>query len=318
MSGEPAASELVSDPLVTDLLGLCRFPPPGTEVTAAVSGGADSMALLVLAVASGCQVTAIHVDHGLRPGSASEADVVATAARRFGARFRSETVDVAAGPNLEARARTARYAVLPDDVLVGHTTDDRAETMLLNLLWGSGPTGLATMGPSPRRPILALRRKETEALCAHLGITPVHDHTNEEPAFRRNRIRHELLPLLADIADRDPVPILARQGELFAELTADLDHLAADLDPTDAAMLREAPPSLARTALRAWLHAVGVNDGYPPTAAAIERVLAVARNERRATEVDGGWRISRHGGRLRATPPERSNPPNEDEAEEDP
>lgn len=318
MADENPAAELASDPLVVELLGRCRFPAPGTEVTAAVSGGADSMALLVLAVASGCRVTAIHVDHGLRPGSASEADPVAAAARRFGARFRSETIDVADGPNLEARARTARYAVLPDDVLVGHTADDRAETMLLNLLWGSGPTGLAAMGPSPRRPILALRRKETEALCAHLDITPVHDHTNEEPAFRRNRIRHELLPLLADIADRDPVPILARQGELFAELTADLDHLAADLDPTDAAMLREAPPSLARTALRGWLHAVGVNDGYPPTAAAIERVLAVARNERRATEVDGGWRISRHGGSLRATPPERSNPPNEDEAEEDP
>ena len=76
-----------------------------------VSGGADSMALLVLAVAAGCEVTAVHVDHGLRPGSDTEADRVRVVAERLGAAFRSETVVVEPGPNLEARARSARHSM---------------------------------------------------------------------------------------------------------------------------------------------------------------------------------------------------------------
>ena len=85
------------------LLARCTFPEPGTPLVCGVSGGADSLALLVLAVAAGCAVTAVHVDHGLRPGSAAEADVVRAAAERYGAGFRSVAVGVVPGPNLEAR-----------------------------------------------------------------------------------------------------------------------------------------------------------------------------------------------------------------------
>jgi len=99
--------------LVADLLTRCTFPPAGTPLPCAVSGGPDSLALLVLATAAGCDVTAIHVDHGLRDGSAAEADVVADAARRFGARVERHRVVLAPGPNLEARARQGRFSVLP-------------------------------------------------------------------------------------------------------------------------------------------------------------------------------------------------------------
>ena len=111
------------DDPVGALLARCRFPPAGTEVTCAVSGGADSSALLVLATAAGCDATAVHVDHGLRPGSADEARVVEALAARLGARFRSVTVEVPEGPDLEARARDARRAVLPPGTLYGHTAD---------------------------------------------------------------------------------------------------------------------------------------------------------------------------------------------------
>jgi tRNA(Ile)-lysidine synthase len=270
------------------LLARCTFPPPGTAVTCAVSGGADSLALLVLAMQAGCAVTAVHVDHGLRPGSAGEADVVRDAAARYGAAFRSETVDVAPGPNLEARARAARYAVLPPDVMTGHTADDQAETVLLNLIRGAGLDGLAGMRADDRRPLLALRRAETEKVCADEGLQPIVDPSNLDPAHRRNRVRAELLPLVNEIADRDVVPILARQALLLRDEAEVLDLLAAALDPTDAHLLATSPPALARRAVRRWL-----TEDHPPDAATVERVLAVARNEAKAADVGGGRRVRR-------------------------
>ena len=278
---------------LAELLARCSFPAVGRDVTCAVSGGADSLALLVLAVEAGCRVTAVHVDHGLRPGSAAEADVVAHVARARGAAFRAERVTVAAGPNLEARARAARYAVLPPDVLTGHTADDQAETVLVNLLRGSGLDGLAGMR-AEGHPLLRIRRAETRALCTALGLTPVEDPTNASPAHRRNRVRHELLPLLDAIADRDVAALLARQAVTLRDEAELLDSLARGLDPTNARVLAAAPAPLARRAVRQWLTC-----GYPPDAATVERVLTVARGEAVACEIGGGRRVERSGQRLR-------------------
>lgn len=286
---------------IGELLARCPFPASGTEVTAAVSGGADSLALLILACAAGCRVTAVHVDHGLRPGSEAEAEVVAVAAGRYGAGFRAERVAVEPGPNLEARARAARWSVLPADACTGHTLDDRAETVLVNLLRGAGATGLGALRPGPRHPILALRRAETWALCAAEGLTPVEDPSNADPRFVRNRVRHEVLPLLEDVAGRDLVPVLARQAELLADDADLLDVLAAGLDPTDARALSAAPGPLARAALRTWLRPAG--EGHPPSAAVVERVRAVAAGEVVAVDLPRGWRVARTAGRLRLEPP---------------
>ena len=262
-------------------------------MTCAVSGGADSLALLVLARAAGCRVTAVHVDHGLRTESAAEADAVAAAAARFGAGFVAAKAPVEPGPNLEARAREARFAVLPPNVLTGHTADDQAETVLLNLLRGAGLDGLGGMGPG-RHPIIGLRRTDTSALCEAVGLTPARDPSNDDPAFRRNRIRHELLPLLDDVAQRDVAAVLARQADLLREEAAFLDALAESIDPTDARALAAAPVPLARRAVRAWLRG-----DHPPAAAAVERVLAVARGDAVATEIGDGRRVARTGQRLR-------------------
>lgn len=278
---------------VDALLARCTFPPAGTAVTCAVSGGADSSALLVLAVAAGCRATAVHVDHGLRAGSAGEAALVASLAERLGAGFRAVTVDVGDGPNLEARARDARYAALPPDVLTGHTADDQAETVLINLLRGAGTSGMAAMRPGPTRPILGLRREETTALCAALGIDVVRDPTNDDPRHLRNRVRHELLPLLDDLSRRDLVPVLVRQADLVRDEADLLDDLADQLDPTDAKALATAPPALARRAIRRWLTTT-----HPPDAATVARVLAVARGESTATDIGQGRRVERHQQRL--------------------
>lgn len=293
----PGRADPPADP-VAGLLPRCTFAESGTPVTCAVSGGPDSLALLALAVAAGLRVTAVHVDHGLREGSGAEADLVAEAAERLGADgFRAVTAPVDHGPNLEARAREARYAALPDDVLTGHTADDRAETVLVNLLRGAGAEGLAPLRPSPRRPLLDLRRHETADLCAALGLTAVDDPMNADPRFVRTRVRHEVLPLLAEVAGRDLVPVLTRQADLLGDDADLLAALATELDPTDAKALATAPAPLARRAVRAWLR--GDDGSHPPDAATVERVLAVARGEAKGAEVGGGRAVRRTEGRLR-------------------
>ena len=283
--------------LKEDLLARCPFPPPGTSITCAVSGGADSLALLVLATAAGCDVIVIHVDHGIRPGSEKEAELVAAAAERYGARFRAESVTVFPGPNLQARARTARYGVLPADVFTGHTCDDQAETMILNLLRGAGRPGLAGIRRGQRRPLLAVRRTETAALCREEGLVPFDDPSNADPKHRRTRVRREVIPLLDDVAGRDVVPILTRVGDLMGEESDLLDRLASVLDPTDVAALQDAEIALARRAVRAWLWR-GMGGDHPVDAAAVDRVLDVVHHDARAAEVQGGWRVVRSEGRL--------------------
>ena len=279
--------------LVVDLLSRCTFPNSGNTVDCAVSGGADSVALLVLAVASGCEATAWHVDHHLRPDGAREAALVQTLAERLGCGFELRHVTVDDSANVEARAREARFAVLPQGVMTGHTADDQAETMLVNLIRGAGSRGLAAMTPSTSKPILALRRSETHALCSALGLEVVIDPTNDSPAFQRNRIRNEVMPLLADIAARDIVTVLTRQADLLRDDDALLDELARALDPTDAKALSSAPRALARRAVRLWL-----SDRYPPDVATVDRVLGVAAGEATACDIEGARRVRRSQQRL--------------------
>lgn len=288
----------------TELLARCHFGEPGSSLRIGVSGGADSLALLLLATAADLRVTAVHVDHGLRAGGAAEVERVRTLARRLGAGFEARRVDVAAGPNLEARARDARRSVLGPGAATGHTADDQAETVLINLLRGAGPTGLAAMTPGPTKPILGLRRAETRALCEGAGLDVFEDPSNADPRFVRNRVRNELLPLLDDIAGRDVAPLLIRTATVSRRHVEHLDGLAAALDPTDAAVLRDVHELVAATALRRWL--TGAR-GYPPSSAELGRVFEVVRLRRQACELSGGVRVARTAGRLRLAsgPPPR-------------
>ena len=276
-------------------------------VVVGCSGGADSLALLALAVDAGLEPTAMHVDHGLREGSAAEAAHVRAVAETLGATFRAARVTVAPGANLEARAREARYGALADArvevgadvVLVGHTADDQAETVLLNVLRGSAASGLAGMAPrhgSIVRPLLRYRRAETRAICAALGLDVVEDPMNDDPTFRRVAIRQQVLPLLSTLAERDLVPVLARQADILRSDSEFLDELAASAWPGAggplAATLAALPEALARRAVRQWCGAP------PPSLAEVERVLAVAAGDVRATELAGGRAVRRSAGVL--------------------
>ena len=279
--------------LFAPLLARCTFPERGSSVSLAVSGGPDSMALLLLAHAAELDITAIHVDHQLRPDSARDADIIRTVTEPFGITLVVHTVNVGDGPNLEARARTARYAMFPAEIMTGHTEDDQAETVLINLLRGAGAQGLSAMRPGITRPLLRIRREETRSLCTSLNIATVDDLTNTDPRFLRNRVRHELLPLMSDLSQRDPVPLLARTADVLRADNDFLDELARKLDPTDAKALAIAPTPLAHRALRQWL-----SDPYPPDLATLERILAVARGDVLACDIGENRQIRRSKQRL--------------------
>lgn len=291
------------------LRGLSHAVPP---VVVACSGGADSLALLALAVDAALEPIAVYVDHGLRPDSEKDAKHVSDLARRIGARFEMRRVHIASGSNLEARARDARYEALEDArrehrasvVLVAHTADDQAETVLLNLLRGSGATGLSGM-PERRghvvRPLLGVRRFETVELCARLGIRPLHDPMNDDLSFRRVWLRNEVLPLLERGAQRDVVALLARQADVLRAESELLDRLgAAAWPPPSGPSARELAAlelPLARRAARVWL------GPPPPSLEEVDAVLAVARGERRAVDLAGGRRVWRRDGLMRVTHP---------------
>src|SRR5207253_11049839 len=131
----------------------------------------------------------------------------------------------------------------------------------LNLLRGSGLDGVRGIGARHRRPLLALRRAETHAVCAEEGVTPVRDESNDNPAFTRNRVRHELLPFLGDIGRRDPVPLLCRLADHAVDDVDVLDEFAGAIVASDAHGLTAAPIPLARRAVRAWLRPH--LEGYP-------------------------------------------------------
>lgn len=248
------------------------------SVTVAVSGGPDSLALAALArpVAAERNVTVrgLVVDHGLQPGSAQ---VAARAAEQLEAldipaKVLGVTVGTAGG--MEAAARSARYAALREAaepgslVLLGHTRDDQAETVLLGLGRGSGPRSIAGMrahDPPWGRPLLVVPRAATVAACAALGLDCWSDPHNVDPRFTRVRVRREALPLLEDVLAGGVAPALARTAAQLREDLDELDRQAGELYEAvhvggglPAGELAGTSPAIRRRVLRRWLLGAGV------------------------------------------------------------
>lgn len=241
----------------------------------ALSGGPDSLALTAVAARLRA-TTALVVDHGLQPDSAAVAETARRQALDLGcvdARVLTVEVGRAGGP--EAAARDARYAALEDAragaaVLLGHTLDDQAETVLLGLGRGSGPRSIAgarAYRPPWCRPLLEIRRVTTHAACAELGLTPWHDPHNADPRYTRVRVRAEVLPVLEDVLDGGVAEALARTAAAIREDCDTLDELAqkelaravtgADLD---VARLKALPDAVRRRVVRLWLLDGGAMD----------------------------------------------------------
>jgi tRNA(Ile)-lysidine synthase len=315
-------------PAIADVRRMVRDAlPAGGQVLVGLSGGADSLALAAAcafeAHRAGLKAGAVIVDHALQAGSA---DVAAAAAGQATALGLSPvlvlrvTVDHgAAGDGPEAAARTARFAAFDtaraqtgaSHVLLGHTLDDQAETVLLGLARGSGPTSLQGMAPASGpylRPLLGLRRSLTRQFCLDAGLAPWQDPHNFERRFTRVRVRETVLPLLERELGPGVAEALVRTAEQLREDSAALDALAGGIstelgEPTgdgtlrvSVAVLAASPPALRQRSIRFFVEReFGASLGRTHT-------LAVARL---VTDWHGqktldlpGVRVGRQGGWL--------------------
>lgn len=285
----------------------------------ACSGGPDSLALAagaaVVARRRGDGVRAVVVDHGLQPGSDAVASgVVAQLSERLGIAAEVVRVQVCDDGGPEAAARDARFAALAaaarpgEVVLLGHTLDDQAETVLLGLARGSGLRSLAGMAGVRGifvRPLLGLRREVSAACCAEFGLEPWTDPHNRDDRFARVRVRTRVLPVLEAELGPGVAEALARTAEL-ARADADLlDELAAvHADPgaedgLSCRRLAELGPALRSRILRAWLLDQGAREVSASQVAAVCELITDWHGQR---WVDlPGVRVRRVGDHLRTT-----------------
>lgn len=294
----------------------------------ALSGGLDSTVLAHALAATrethGVPVLAAHVDHGLQPESGRWSGQCRSFAGRLGIEFLSLAVDVdrRSGLGLEAAARAARYGALADLLgegdwlLSAHHRDDQAETLLLNLTRGSGPSGLAGIGEIRPlgagwlvRPLLAVSRDALEEYAHRHALAWISDPSNEDSQFDRNYLRHEILPLLdarwPGVAER-----LARSAALAGEAAALLDELAAldrhalgeRPDRLELAPFRELSPARQRNVLRHVLTQLGLP---APGAAQLENIvteLVAAREDAQPLVTWPGAEARRYRDRLYLLP----------------
>ncbi|MFG2110569.1 tRNA lysidine(34) synthetase TilS [Micromonospora chersina] len=302
--------------------------PGAGPVLVACSGGADSLALAAatafVAPRLGRRAGLVTVDHGLQPGSAERAEQVA----RWAAGSGLDPVEVVpvtvagrpGGP--EAAAREARYAALvaaarrhdAAGVLLGHTRDDQAETVLLALARGAGPRGLSGM-PARReldgvpllRPLLDVPRDDTREACAALGLTPWADPHNVDPVYARSRVRADLLPALVEALGPGVVGNLARTARLLAADTAALDDLAAaaltEVRAAEGGLSVEGLAALPAAVRTRVLHAWARELGAPPAALSHRHVAALDAlvtdwHGQGPAHLPGGLPVRRQAGRL--------------------
>jgi len=308
-------------------------PGPGRTLLCALSGGADSVALLDAlagrARRDGFTLVAAHLDHGLRSAASADAAFCVELCRRLGVRLVAGNADVRARArrekgSLEQLARAERYAFLrraKDEtaavaIAVAHTEDDQAETLLLRLMRGAGAAGLQSMRPRAGdviRPLLAVSRAEVLAHLRARGLVWREDETNRDTAFARNRVRHELIPYLERHFNPRLRPALARTAELLASEQSLLDTLvpAAVHDASGAVTLslgelRAVPPALARLRVRRALEATGglrgVGEGH---VAGILALAGRAAASGRSLTLPGGRSASVCFDRLRIGPARR-------------
>jgi tRNA(Ile)-lysidine synthase len=322
------------DPAVAEVRSAVRHAlaesPERATVVVGLSGGADSLALAAAtafeAPKRGIRAIAVTVDHGLQAGSADAASAAAAQAGALGLDARIVPVDVGRDGGPEAAARAARYAALAaaasefgaGAVLVGHTLDDQAETVLLGLVRGSGATSLQGMAPASElasgvlllRPLLDVRRSTTRTACAAQGLEPWNDPHNVDPRFARVRVRENVLPVLEAELGPGIAAALARtaaqlreDAEAFDEMIDEtiediVEHAEAGISVSAAALVAN-PAALRHRIIR---HVVAAEFGVSLTRAQTLEVARLVTDWSGQGPIDlPGCRARRLGGRVEFT-----------------
>ncbi|MDO4929345.1 MAG: tRNA lysidine(34) synthetase TilS [Corynebacterium sp.] len=302
-----------------------------------VSGGADSMALACAMVAEQYPVYAVSVDHQLQAGSAAVSTAAITQLRERGAYGLVVPVEVPVGENMEAAARTARYQALSAPglpIVVAHTMEDQAETGLLHLVRANfhGMERTTTIFSSAGervelwRPFLTMRRADTAQACKELGLEIWQDPHNQNRDFRRVALRHEVMPLLAEVSGGDIIPALAYAATqaqaaqhyltsqarvLLAEIqqpmaecshSAELQelHMCGQLN---ARALARHPEVLSAQTIRLWLQQAGLTLSQGQSAAVM--ALVYSWHGQGEVAISGGWAVYRRKSMLQVRTQEK-------------
>lgn len=273
----------------------------------ACSGGADSLALAAAAAMLPFPMAAAVIDHGLQAGSDDVAQTAAGQCRALGLAVTVRRVQVGSDGGPEAAARSARYAALREiadgrPILLAHTLDDQAETVLLRLARGSGARSLQAMAVHDGdlvRPLLGLRRALVRRACADAGLTPHEDPQNLDQRFARSRLRHHGLPALVDDLGDGVVLGLARSAALLREDNAALDGWADAVRTDEVDRLA----SLPRAVLVRVVRRMALEAGCPGAALTREHLMAVAAlieawRGQGPIHLPGGVLAARKSGRL--------------------
>jgi tRNA(Ile)-lysidine synthetase-like protein len=288
----------------TDLLRL-----PEGDLVVALSGGADSATLAYLVGRLSREVRGVHINHRLPASDRLESAALAVAAA-VGVALEMRHIDIPSGPSIEGQARKARYAAFSrvlrpgETLLTAHTRDDQAETVLMNLLRGAGPTGLSGIPPrtgSMARPMLAVSRSDTRELAGLAGLPFQDDPSNLDRGLRRNELRLEVIPDLAARFNPSLVESLARSATLVRSDEAYLQQAAASVPVVEAeaslslplGVLFAVPRPVADRVLRSCLSRMRPPHGG--TADEIDGLWAVARRDRKSVVLAGGLAVAHEG-----------------------
>ncbi len=300
-------------------MNLHDHPPSDEPALIGVSGGRDSVALLHLLASRGHRLIVCYLDHALRAESRGEALFVEKLAAGLGCEcvVRRENVTARAKRmkcSIETAAREARYAFFAKvarergvpRLFLAHHADDQVETFLFNLLRGSGAAGLGAMRMSSKRedleivrPLLGVWREEIDAYVAEHGLEFCEDASNADPRHTRNRVRHEILPMLTKAFGRDVRAALLRSAEILREedafLAAVPELAMANERELSVRELRPLPVAIQRRVLLAWLRARGVGEiGFGE----VERVRSLLAGRVAKVNLPGKKHARRRAGKL--------------------
>ena len=280
------------------------LPLKNSKNLIACSGGADSIALALIAVNEGLDFALVYVEHNINKSTRACEDIVKDLSEKLDVEFFVKHVYLEIDKtmsNIEARARDARYIALEqvrkenkfDFVLTAHHLDDYVETFLINLMRGAGSSvaSLSSKRQNIVRPILHFRKNQLENIVEKSDIEYFSDPSNDSDSFVRNRVRKELIPLMDEISNRDVSPLISKAGQHISRDQKFISTLGAQSwpidDDTSTISLQKLNPAIQNHAIRSWLM------GDMPSTKELTNILAVVNHKITKTQISGDRTIWR-------------------------